>query len=160
MFMKIKFTPEICYMVSLWKNSKTREGIGIYGDDAKIGAFIKTALELKMTKPNKFQIEKNKVYFYHSAYRAYFDKMEKELIDKIKYMNEYFYNYVAGMLDSKASVADEKEFIIIGDCKRTDEMIFLRLGLNAKLIGKNLIVKRSPEIEYAIAKFCKVFGKK
>ncbi len=136
--MKIKLTPEISYVIGLWKLRRTTEGIGISGNENLRTAFIKGILDAKLISPDKIQIDRMKVFFYHTVYRKYFQDVIKEETDKFKYHNEYSKAFLAGLYDSKGGVSRDKKFIYIVDSDKHDEMICLRLGFKAKLYKNQL----------------------
>ena len=86
--MKIKLTPELAYIIGFWRKRRTFEGIGVRGDKEHVEIFSKEVLEKGLTTPDKLLSEDKKVWFFHSAYRKFFQDIEKEQLERFKYLNE------------------------------------------------------------------------
>jgi len=130
--MKIKLTPEISYVLGLWRHRKTRNGIGVSGNEQLLAVFTKAVIDAGMAVPGKLLSDKDSVYFYHTAYRKYLQEIEEKLSDVFKHKNEYSQKYLAGLFDAKGGFSDEGYPYISGADKK-DEMVFLRLGFRCKL---------------------------
>ncbi|MFA5381564.1 MAG: hypothetical protein WC356_00200 [Candidatus Micrarchaeia archaeon] len=154
--MKIKLTPEMSYVIGLWKLKKTTEGIGISGNENLRTAFIKGIITAKLTTSDKIQIDRMKVFFYHTAYRKYFQDILKEQEDKFKYHNEYSKAFLAGLYDAKGGESRDKKFIYIVDADKHDEMTCLRLGFKVKLFKKQLLIANKNEFLAYIGKYRKM----
>ena len=139
--MKIKLTPELSYIIGLWRKNRSLEGLGVTGGSSLLEIFSKEVLEKGLTTSDKMLTEKNKVYFYHTAYRKFFQQIEKEQLERFKYLNEYAANYLAGLFDSVGHV-DERGIVSLHKANRQDEMMLLRLGFVAKRKGDLLIMER------------------
>lgn len=139
--MKIKLTPELSYLIGLWRKSRCKDGLGVEGDKIVLELFSKEALEKQLTTPDKMLSGEDKVYFYHTAYRKFFQQIEAEQLERFKYLNEYAANYLAGMFDSSGWI-DERGVVSIGQSTKQDEMMMLRLGFVAKRRGDRLIIDR------------------
>lgn len=140
--MKIKLDPELAYLIGFWKKRRTNEGIGIYGEDEDLELFSKEVLEKELTQPKKLLSEKNKVYFYHTAYKKFFKQIEKEQCERFKYLNEYAGSYLAGMFDSCGIIDSKSGVVYFEKARKNDEMLLTRLGLVAKWKEGKLIVGR------------------
>lgn len=143
--MKIKLTPELAYIIGLWRHRKIDKGIGIKGNDRLLSVFTKTVIDTGLTEPNKLLTEKDTVFFYHSAYRKFFQDIESELIERFRYKNEFSKAYLAGLFDSKGGFAKGKEktgnrYPYISNADIKDEMIILRLGFRCRFAGKKNIL--------------------
>lgn len=140
--MKIKLNPELSYLIGFWRKRRTHEGIGIHGEDSELEFFTKEILEKKLTQPQKVLSEKNKVYFYHTAYKKFFREIEKEQCERFKYLNEYAASYLAGMFDSAGTIDSNTGIIYLEKAGKNDEMLLTRLGLGAKWKEGKLIIGR------------------
>jgi len=139
--MKIKLTPELAYVIGLWRKSKCFDGLGVYGGSDVLEVFSKEVLDKQMTTSDKLLAGNEKVYFYHTAYRKFFQEVEKEELERFKYLNEYAANYLAGMFDSAGGVS-EKGVVYMGKPTRQDEMMLLRLGFQTRKKGDVLVIER------------------
>ncbi len=154
--MKIKLTPEMSYVIGLWKLRKISEGIGISGNENLRTAFIKGVLNAKLTTPEKIIIDRMKVFFYHTAYRKYFQDILKEQEEKFKYHNDYSRAFLAGLYDSKGGISKDKKFLYIVDADKHDEMTLLRLGFKVKLYKKQLNIAEKNNFLAYIGKYRKM----
>src|SRR5271157_4405037 len=102
--MKIKLTPELSYIIGLWRKSRCSEGLGVEGNKSILEIFSQEALEKQLTTSDKMLTGDEKVYFYHTAYRKFFQQIEKEQLERFKYLNEYAANYLAGMFDAAGAI--------------------------------------------------------
>lgn len=154
--MKIKLTPQISYVIGLWKLRKTKEGIGISGNENLRTAFIKGIIDANLTSSDKIQIDRMKVFFYHTAYRKYFQDILKEQEEKFKYHNDYSRAFLAGLYDSKGGESRDKKFVYIVDADKHDEMTLLRLGFKVKLFKNQLNIANKNEFLAYIGKYRKM----
>jgi len=139
--MKIKLTPDLSYLVGLWRKRRSAEGLGVVGNEEFLELFTAEVLEKELTTTDKLLTEENKVYFYHSAYRKFFQQIEKEQMERFKYLNEYAANYLAGMFDAIGNV-DTKGIVFLNSMTRQDQMMLLRLGFGTRKRGDSLILER------------------
>ena len=102
--MKIKLTPDLSYLIGLWRKTRSPEGLGVVGNEQLLELFTAEVLAKEMTTTDKLLTEENKVYFYHTAYRKFFQQIEKEQLERFKYLNEYAANYLAGLFDAVGNV--------------------------------------------------------
>ena len=51
--MKMKLTPELSYIIGLWKEVRTKEGIGVHGTEERLSLFTKAVLESELTDSTK-----------------------------------------------------------------------------------------------------------
>jgi hypothetical protein len=153
--MKIKLTPELAYIIGFWRKRRTFEGIGIRGDPLLHEVFTKQAIALALTSPNKLLSEDRKVYFYHSAYRKFFQDIVKEQLERFKYLNEYAANYLGGLFDSVGGI-DEKGFVYLEKTNRQDEVLLLRLGFGSKWRKDKLVIEKPKAFLAFIKKYVKI----
>ncbi len=139
--MKIKLTPELSYIIGLWRKARCTEGIGVFGDKNVLEVFMQQVLEKQLTTSDKFLTGDEKVFFYHTAYRKFFQQVEAEELDRFKYINEYAANYLAGIFDASGEI-DERGVVSVTKATRQDEMMLLRLGFMTRRRGDRLIIER------------------
>lgn len=154
--MKIKLSPELSYIVGLWRKNRSPEGLGVIGGSSLLEVFSKEALEKELTTPDKMLTGEDKVYFYHTAYRKFFQQIEKEQLERFKYLNEYAANYLAGLFDAVGHV-DERGIISLRKANRQDEMMLLRLGFVAKRQDDRLVIERPIVFLTFIKSYVKIF---
>ncbi len=139
--MKIKLTPELSYIIGLWRKARCTEGIGVFGDKNVLEVFMQEVLDKQLTTSDKFLTGDEKIFFYHTAYRKFFQQVEGEELDRFKYINEYAANYLAGMFDASGEI-DERGVVSITKATRQDEMMLLRLGFMTRRRGDRLVIER------------------
>jgi hypothetical protein len=154
--MKIKLTPELSYVIGLWRKSRCSEGLGVRGEKAVLEVFSKESLDRGLTTPDKMLSDETKVYFYHTAYRKFFQEVEKEQLERFKYLNEYAANYLAGMFDSCGSI-DERGVVSLSGTTKQDEMMLLRLGFVTKRRAERLILERPVIFLTFIKNYVRIF---
>ena len=154
--MKIKLTPELSYIIGFWRKRRTREGIGIYGDDEYLELFSKEILEKELTTSKKILHDEDRIYFYHTAYKKLFKQIEKEQCERFKYLNDYAASYLAGMFDSIGNIDSEAGILYFEKARRSDEMLLMRLGFGAVWKGRTLAIGRPK----AFLRFIKNYVKK
>jgi hypothetical protein len=139
--MKIKLTPELSYIIGLWRKARSFDGLGVKGDKPLVEEFVKEALERQLIAPDKILTAEDKAYFYHTAYRKFFQEIEKEQLERFKYLNEYAANYLAGMFDAVGSI-DERGVVSLGRASSQDEMLLLRLGFVTRRAADRLVIEK------------------
>jgi hypothetical protein len=154
--MKIKLTPELSYLIGLWRKARCQEGLGVRGGSGILEVFSKEALDKQLTTSDKFLSGEDKVYFYHTAYRKFFQQIEGEELERFKYLNEYAANYLAGMFDASGAI-DERGVVSLGQASKADEMMLLRLGFVTKRRGDRLIIERPVVFLTFIRNYVKLF---
>lgn len=154
--MKIKLSPELSYLIGLWRKARCPEGVGVRGDKNILEIFTKEALDRQLTTSDKLLVQENKVYFYHTAYRKFFQEIEKEQLERFKYLNEYAANYLAGMFDAAGSI-DERGVVSLGQSTKQDEIMLLRLGFQTKRKADRLIIERPVVFLKFIKNYVKIY---
>ncbi len=137
--MKLKLTPSLAYLIGLWKKRKTKEGAGVKGGEELLSVFARYAIQLGLTTPDKLLTADNKAYFYHARIRRFFQEVEKNALERFKYLNEYAANYVAGMFDGAGFVDKAGRIFIKGDEK--DELLLYRLGFKTERKKEGILIK-------------------
>ena len=153
--MKIKLTPELSYIIGFWHKRRTYEGLGVRGDGRYLELFSKEVLDQKLTTSDKLQSIGKKVFFYHTAYRKFFQDIEGEQLERFKYMNEYAASYLAGMFDSVGGI-DEKGLVFIDNGNPRDEILLLRLGFGARWRDGKLIIEKPRAFLFFIKNYVKL----
>ena len=144
--MKLKLTPKLAYFIGLWKGARIPKGIGIQGDAQLLEIFTQCALEQKLTPSGKVlrtapnERGNGTAFFFHSAYRAYFEKVAKDQLEVFKYKNDYAANFLAGLFDSCGLVSDDGKAVVFLSRDELDEIMLLRMGFKAKRMGRNIAV--------------------
>jgi len=154
--MKIKLTPDLSYIIGFWRKRRVFDGLGIKGDPKYLELFSKEAVAKGLTTSGKIFADEEKVFFYHSAYRKFFQEIEKDQLERFKYLNEYAANYLAGMFDSIGEI-DEKGRVFFNKSGRNDEMLLLRLGFGAKKTDGKLFIERPKAFLAFIKNYVKLF---
>ncbi len=139
--MKIKLTPELSYVIGLWCKSRSFEGLGVRGSPDLLEIFSKEVLDRQLTSSDKLLAQDDKIYFYHTAYRKFFQEVEEDQLERFKYLNEYAASYLAGIFDAVGEI-DAKGIVSIGRTNRKDEMMLLRLGFITRRRGERLVMER------------------
>ncbi len=155
--MKIKLTPELAYIIGLWRKSRIHEGIGVHGNKEIIETFSKEVIENGLTTSDKLLSDEKKVYFYHTAYRKFFQSVEEEQLERFKYLNEYAANYFAGVFDASGKI-DEKGFVYINKANRNDEILLIRLGFGARWRNDHLVIEKPRAFLAFIKNYVKRFN--
>lgn len=154
--MKIKLSPELSYIIGLWRKSRSADGLGVKGEKNVLEIFSKEVLDKRLTTPEKLLSGENKVYFYHTAYRKFFQQIEIEQLERFKYLNEYAANYLAGMFDAAGTI-DERGIVSIYQANKQDEMMLLRLGFVARRRSDRLVIERPSIFLTFIRNYVKLF---
>ncbi|MDD5172022.1 MAG: LAGLIDADG family homing endonuclease [Candidatus ainarchaeum sp.] len=154
--MKIKLTPELSYVIGLWRKARCQEGLGVQGNKDVLEVFSQEALEKQLTTSDKMLSGDEKIYFYHTAYRKFFQEVEKEELERFKYLNEYAANYLAGMFDAAGHI-DERGVVSLGQATKQDEMMLLRLGFQTRRRADRLIIERPVVFLTFIKNYVKIF---
>lgn len=128
-------------MIGFWRKRRAYEGLGVRGDENYLEVFTKEVLDKKLVEPDKLLTDENRVYFYHTAYRKFFQEIEEEELERFKYLNEYAASYLAGTFDSTGGV-DTKGIVYIDKASAQDEILLLRLGFGARRKEGKLIIER------------------
>ena len=154
--MKIKLTPELAYVIGLWKKARCHDGLGVCGEGTTLEIFTKEAIDQKLTTSDKMLSQEGKVFFYHTAYRKFFQQIEHEQLERFKYLNEYAASYLAGIFDASGAI-DERGIISIGSGSKQDEIMLLRLGFVSRRRSDRLIIEKPIVFLTFIKNYVKAF---
>ncbi len=155
--MKISLTPELSYLIGLWQARGSEEGVGICGNRRVCEIFLEEALKTGIAKPDKIQLKEDKIYFYHSAYRAFFEEVHKERLERFKYRNEFAAHYLAGVFDGCGGILEDGRGVFFACGNKEDEMLLLRLGFKAKKVGRRIVVIGKEEFLGFVSRYLKYF---
>ncbi|MEM2908572.1 MAG: hypothetical protein QW590_00030 [Candidatus Bilamarchaeaceae archaeon] len=154
--MKIKLTPELAYVIGLWRKKRSFEGLGVRGNEKIIEVFSKEVLSQGLTTPERLLTDQKQVYFYHTAYRKFFNEVEEEQLERFKYLNEYAANYLAGLFDAVGNISEDG-VVVLSRLTREDELLMWRLGFKTKRKKEVVIVERPTIFLAFIKNYVKVF---
>jgi hypothetical protein len=154
--MKIKLTPELAYIIGLWRKRRVFDGLGVRGDKERLELFSSCVLEQNMTTPEKLISDESKVFFYHSAYRKFFSDIEQEQIERFRYLNEYAANYLGGLFDSVGGI-DDKGVVYLEKTNRQDEMLLVKLGFGARKRKDRLVIEKPRAFLAFIKNYVRLF---
>jgi len=154
--MKIKLTPELSYIIGLWRKRQSFEGLGVKGSPELLEVFSKEVLNQEITTPDKIVSEETRVYFYHTAYRKFFADIEKEQLERFKYLNEYAANYLAGLFDAVGNISPEG-VVSFTKLRKEDEILLLRLGFNVKKRDGRFVIEKPVIFLAFIKNYVKLF---
>lgn len=131
--MKIKLNPQLSYLIGLWKFSRTSEGLGVVGNADLQQAFLSAAIAAGIAKADQIQTKGEKAFFYHSAYRAFFDATLSREDEAFAHANDYSAAFLAGLFDAVGGVHDAQVGLSRAD--KRDEIVLLRLNFRIKKAG-------------------------
>lgn len=154
--MKIKLSPELAYVIGFWRKRRTYEGLGIKGEKDKLEIFSKDVIDLELTTSDKLLTEENRVYFYHTAYRRFFQDVIENQLERFKYINDYAANYLAGLFDSVGGITD-KGIVYLEKCRRDDELMMLRLGFSCRMKEGKMVLEKPLGFLAFIKNYVKIF---
>jgi len=155
--MKIKLTPELSYIIGFWRKRRTYEGIGVKGDRARLEVFSKEVMDKGLTTSDKLLSEDERVWFFHTAYRKFFQDVEAEQLERFKYLNEYAANYLSGLFDSVGGI-DERGIVYLEKTNKQDEILLLRLGFGSRWQKDRLLIEKPRAFLAFIKNYVKIFA--
>jgi len=155
--MKIKLTPELSYIIGFWRKRRTFEGIGIKGDSTHLEIFSKEVLDKGLTTPDKLLSEDARVWFFHTAYRKFFQDVEAEQLERFRYLNEYAASYLGGIFDSVGGI-DERGIVYLEKTNKQDEMLLLRLGFGSRWQKDRLAIEKPRAFLAFVKNYVKIFA--
>lgn len=136
--MKIRLTPEIAYLAGAWKYARTREGIGVRGSEDFRAAFLGRAVQARVARPDEVQLKDDRLFFYHSAYRAFFDATLAREDEAFVHHNDFAAAFLAGLFDAVGGLENGAAYLTRWD--KRDEMVLLRLNFQTLKQGGRLLV--------------------
>jgi hypothetical protein len=149
--MKIKLDLQMAYLIGLWKARKCSAGLGIRGGDEIREVFAKKALERLKIPSTHFKLEKGAIFFFHSAYRKYFQETEKRELEIFSRKNGLSASFLAGYFDGKGAV--EQGTIYFARPTETDRSLIERLGFKTIFRRGRLYLVRPREFIVFILPF-------
>jgi hypothetical protein len=155
--MKVKLTPELSYIIGLWKERRAPSGLGVSGSEEILAAFTDVCMKAKIAEAGKILGGEDTIYFYNTAYRRFFQKTVEEEGERFKYKNEYSASFLAGLFDSMGGIGADGT-VYFRKCSKADEMVVYRLGFKPLWKnGKMYIIKPAKFLAY-IKPFTKLFA--
>lgn len=155
--MKLKLTPEISYIIGLWKGARTPSGIGARGSEELLAVFSGAVLKAGIAEHGKILGDGDSVYFYNTAYRKFFQKVLDEEEERFKYKNDYSASFLAGLFDAVGGIGADGT-VHFRRITQADAMVLYRLGFNTiKKSGKIYVVRPAKFLAY-IKPFTKLFA--
>ena len=151
--MKIKNTPQLAYLIGLWKGRRISKGIGIRGSGEIREIFLKECMKALKIPPEKMQLGEDEVFFYHSVYRKYFEETEKNQVDLFRKRNNYSASYLAGMFDSCGGI--EKDTPYLAHASYQDQMLMELLGFRTRFKRGKLVILTPREFIAFVKDFLK-----
>jgi len=151
--MRIKMTPKLAYLIGMWKGRKIPRGIGIRGSGRIREIFLKGAMEVLGVPPEKLQMDEKEIYFYHSAYRKFFEETEKNEVDIFRKKNNYSASYLAGMFDSCGGVERDTPYLVRASYQ--DQMLLELLGFRTRFTRGKLVILTPREFIIFVKDFLK-----
>jgi hypothetical protein len=124
--MKIKLDSQLAYIIGLWKARRTSAGLGIIGGDEIQGIFVEKSTKRLEIPPTNFKFEKGGAFFFHSAYRKYFQETEKEELGIFRKKNELSASFLAGYFDGKGGIEEDRIYFARAD--ERDRTLIERIG--------------------------------
>lgn len=153
--MKIRLTPGLSYIAGLLKYRKARKGVGVYGSPPLIEAFCSSVIENKLIESTKIQTDEKRAYFFHSAYRTFFEKTIEREDEAFIHLNDFSASFLAGLFDSVGGFGENGiPYIAKHDAK--DEHIIGKLGFITKPKGSRLLIGPADQFLKYISKYRKV----
>jgi hypothetical protein len=157
--MKLKLDPAISYVIGYWAKRRTDDGIGVESQhDDILGMFVKCALELKMTTPEKMLNGPGRVFFYNSKYKKFFNEIYEDRLERYKYINDYSASFLAGMFDSVGSIDSEKGILYMEYLNDADCQHLFRLGFPVRRMGSRIAIGRAKVFIALIRNYTKRFA--
>ena len=147
--MKINLSPELAYFAGLWKARAIREGVGIEGDLEAQQIFLAEAISTLGIPPDKIQLKGRKAYFYHSAYRKFFEELVDNELETFRWQNKYSSNFLAGFFDGCGGVDEKVGAIYFARASEADQQLLERLGFLTKRMGRALYINAKSVREFA-----------
>ena len=183
--MKLKLTPKLSYIIGFWKETKTKEGIGVSGTEERLSIFVKAVMAAGLTEPTKLLASSPKepeepkeepkegpkeeepeedplapeissIYFYHTSYRKFFQKVLEDELERFQYRNEYSASFLAGLFDSVGLISEDGKTYFTRYTPK-DEMLLYRLGFNSIRRKRKLYLQRPLKFLEYIKPFTKKY---
>ncbi len=143
----MKITNEICWLFGFLKPRKTKKGIGIYGNMELQQKFLKKVLELKLAKPEKIFIEKNRISFRHVKLENLLKKIEEKKFEIFSRKNKATCYFLKGLYESCG------EGNMLKNINYNDQMLIERLGFLTRRSGKNIYIINFDSFQEFLKKF-------
>lgn len=154
--MKIRLTPQLAYLIGVWKGRKIPKGIGIRGSGEIREIFLKGVIDTLKIPPEKIQLRDDEIFLYHAVYRKYFEEAEANQVDIFTKRNEHSASYLAGIFDSCGGVEGDTPYLARASEK--DQMLLELLGFRARFRKGKLVITNPREFIVFVRDFLKHSG--
>ena len=152
--MKIKLDTKLAYLIGLWKARKTTIGLGVGGDEQINQIFIEKSAERLGVSPNNFKFEGKRVFFFHTAYRKYFQETEEGELDIFRRKNEVASAFLAGYFDGNGGIEGERnDRIYLSRAGDNEKALIERLGFKTVFRSGKLYMIKPKEFIFFIIPF-------
>lgn len=152
--MKLKLTPQLSYLIGLWKYRRSAEGLGAQGLDEMCQVFAAELVNCGIAKPEEVKVEGGKVYTYHSAYRKFFEDTLARQDEVFKYNNDYSAAFYAGLFDAVGGENAGKVFLARAD--NADEICLMRMNWKVVRTGGKIWIGPADQFRAWIRQYKKV----
>ena len=143
----MKITNEIYWLFGFIKPRKTKKGIGIYGSMELQQKFLKKVLELGITKPEKFLINKDRISFRHIKLENTLKKIEENKFEIFSRKNKATCYFLKGLYESCGEGKKLKNI------SNSDQLLIERLGFITKRLGKDIYIINFDSFKEFLNKF-------
>ena len=143
--MKISLTPELAYLIGLWKARPSFQGLGVGGSEAAQQEFAERVLELKLAPPEKILSKENNTFFFHTALKNFFKKTVEEELNVFKKRSLKTAAFLAGWFDGCGGIEAEKKVPFFARASDEDELLLGRLNFKAIRVGSRVFIIRPKE---------------
>lgn len=152
--MKIKLTPQLAYLIGLWKYRRSEEGLGTRANEQICEVFASELVKCGIARPEEIKTLEGKTFTYHSAYRAFFDEVLRRQDDAFRHRNEYAAQFYAGLFDAMGGEKEGRVYFAKAD--NADEICLMRQDWKVVRTGKMVWVGPAEEFKAWIKPYRKV----
>ncbi len=133
--MKIKLTPEICYIAGLNAPFKEKNAVGVETNIKEIEThFAELAMKLFEVDPTRIMVTeeegRHSIYFYNSRIAKRLAEIRSKSDKLFRMQNEFSKSYLAGMFDSMGRIS--KSGVFMNGMHPVDEVFLANMGIHTK----------------------------
>lgn len=134
--MKIKLTPDICYIAGLNAPFKEKNAVGIETNTKELEErFAELAIKLFEVDPTRILVAENggkhSIYFYNSRIAKRLAEIRSKADKLFRSQNDLSRNYLAGMFDSMGRISCSGGVFMNG-LQPVDEVFLANMGIHTK----------------------------
>jgi hypothetical protein len=134
--MKIKLTPEICYIAGLNAPFKEKNAVGVETNIKEIEThFAELAMKLFEVDPTRIMVTeeegRHSIYFYNSRIAKRLAEIRSKADKLFRSQNDLSRNYLAGMFDSMGRISGSGGVFMNG-LQPVDEVFLANMGIHTK----------------------------